>query len=290
MTTTERQQEQDLDKTENDQQQVQGPRDATLCARYFAKHEAAYSRADVGGAVIEHLVWRQPGTSINRIDYVCLNGARLLVSGDLGDAIYTTGAHDLSWWTRCDLHYFAGKCAASEHGRGYRTWDDDAARRRLREEVARIQEDGEDVDAQLVSERRRRHPRWARRVGNVDARERGGTVRGRLVEFVPNFGVRPDQRCALHLIGLKAAMTQVAAATPAPSAVEVPRLTPTIGTPGDVVDPSRSSTNAPALTPPLSPPPGRRSTRSGSCTSRPHSAPRCESRKANAMVSRRRCS
>jgi hypothetical protein len=33
-------------------------------------------------------------------------------------------------------------------------------------------------------------------------------------------------------------------------------MTPTIGTPGDVVDPSRSSTNAPALTPPLSTPSG----------------------------------
>jgi hypothetical protein len=222
MTTTERQQEQDLDKTENDQQQVQGPRDATLCARYFAKHEAAYSRADVGGAVIEHLVWRQPGTSINRIDYVCLNGARLLVSGDLGDAIYTTGAHDLSWWTRCDLHYFAGKCAASEHGRGYRTWDDDAARRRLREEVARIQEDGEDVDAQLVSDADAAilagHGEW-----ETWMRESAEALFGDdWWEFVPNFGVRPDQRCALHLIGLKAAMTQVAAATPAPSAVEVP--------------------------------------------------------------------
>lgn len=183
-------------------------RDATLCAEYFAKHQATYTRADVGGVCVERLVWQAPRTNINRVDYLC-DGGRLFVTGDLGDAIYTTGAHDLAWWTRCDLYYFAKKCDASEHGRGYKTWDDDDCRAELREWVAQSRADDETVDDDLVSD-----ADAAILAGRHDwiewQREHGADLFGdEWWDFVPNWGVRPDQRCALHLVGLKAAMAQL---------------------------------------------------------------------------------
>jgi hypothetical protein len=228
------------------QQQVQetpAARDAALCARYFAKHQAAYSREVIGGAVVERLVWRQPGTSFHYVEYLCLAGARLFVSGDLGDAIYTTGAQDLSWWARCDLRYFAGKCDASEYGRGYRAWDDDKARARLAEDVAQMRADGEVVDDDLVhdaSSAAEDEQEW-----NSFLREHGEELFGAdFWESAPNYGRAIHERCALHLLGLKAALAQLAAATPAPSAVEVTAQTDMIATPGDDFDGSRSTPHA----------------------------------------------
>jgi hypothetical protein len=213
----------------NDQQREPKPsRDATLCAQYFAKHRAEYHRADIGPARMESLVWREPRTNINRIDYYC-DGGRLFVAGDLGDAIYITGAKDLSWWTRCDLDYFASKCDASEHGRGYKTWDGDVARARLDEEIARMRADDEEVDdldvlvaRDALSDGRGAWDAWMR--------ESASELFGHdWWDFVPNFGAVVAQRCALHLAGLKAAMTQVRATEAAAASVVL------------AVDPSRST-------------------------------------------------
>lgn len=47
----------------------------------------------------------------------------LVVTGDLGAAVYEFNT-DLSfqWLAGLGFEYFASKCTASEHGRGYRTW------------------------------------------------------------------------------------------------------------------------------------------------------------------------
>lgn len=206
---------------------VEGGRDALLCAQYFAKHHAEYSRAELGRATVERLIWREPGTSINRVDYLC-DGGRLFVAGDLGDAIYITGAHDLAWWTRCDLSYFASKCDASEYGRGYKTWDDAECRARVNGQVEQMRADGETVDADRV---------YAALYAIGDGRDAWTEwMRGEASDlfgddwwdFVPNFGVRPDQRCALHLAGLKAAMTQLRATEhPDAAAFDFSRSIPT---------------------------------------------------------------
>lgn len=196
-------------------------RDESLRAEYFAKHLAEYSRAELGRATVERLIWRAPGTSINRVDYLC-DGGRLFVAGDLGDAIYITGAHDLAWWTRCDLHYFASKCDASEYGRGYKTWDDDACRGRVNEQVEQMRADGETVDAERVSAALNAID-YGRDVWQEWMRDEASDLFGdEWWDFVPTWGIVPDQRCALHLAGLKAAMAQLRAATPALSATEAP--------------------------------------------------------------------
>lgn len=176
----------------------------------FAQHVATYSAADVGGVRVERLVWRQPGTNNYRIDYVCIGGAVLCVSGDLGEAVYNTGANSLMWWGRCDLSYFAGKCTASEYGRGYEDWDYRRALARLREEVARMRQGAEQVDDDVVraAEQAIRSGRgewdsWMRE----SAHELFG---GDWWDFVPNFGVGPSWRCEYHLIGLKTALAQIA--------------------------------------------------------------------------------
>lgn len=175
----------------------------------FANHVAEYSEAEVGRVRVERLVWRQPGTNNYRVDYACIGGSVLCVCGDLGEAVYNAGGQSLAWWARCDRSYFAGKCMASEYGRGYKDWDDDRALSRFREEIARMRADGEEIDADLVDEAelclaggRGEWEAWMRE----SAHELFGDD---WWDFVPNFGVVIAQRCELHLIGLKLAIAQL---------------------------------------------------------------------------------
>lgn len=101
------------------------------CAEeWFKNHKATFH--DMGGDIthpssmaprIQHLRWKQDGTSNYWIDYI-ISGGFLLVYGDAGDAVYAW-SDNITWdfLKSADLDYFKGKCQASEVGRDYRQWD-----------------------------------------------------------------------------------------------------------------------------------------------------------------------
>lgn len=105
---------------------------------WFKDHKVLeHSFFGEGNFRIETLVWGKEGTGINRIYYVCRHSV-LMVYGDLGDAIYQwygDPTADLAWIAGCDLHYFHGKCQASEIGRSYDNydWDEKEADRYIRD-------------------------------------------------------------------------------------------------------------------------------------------------------------
>jgi len=106
-------------------------------AKCFLGHEAhLLRRTSIDGTLpIDALKWAKPGTNNYRIDFLC-DGPRLIVTGDLYEAIYIAGAPvdggGLAWWAGCDIGYFASKCAASPSGRGFEMWDANLARINIR--------------------------------------------------------------------------------------------------------------------------------------------------------------
>lgn len=183
-------------------------RDETV-SRWFDQHTATLTTLCTEPYVVERLVWKRPTTRVYRIDYLC-DGPHLFVTGDLGDAIYEAGANGLRWWSGCDLGYFAGKCMASEYGRGYREWNAARADIGLRGMFDRNDDDD--------------RTRWAivERLDGLDAlidehdwaawlRENAAQVWG------PNWtdvepwaiGMAPSLRCLGHLRGLQLAFAQL---------------------------------------------------------------------------------
>jgi hypothetical protein len=77
--------------------------------RFFA-HVVSYWQSEQDlGIPFERLVFKAPGSSIDFIEFTCFRG-NLVVTGDLGDAIYeVNNPQQLSFWANCDAHYFASK-------------------------------------------------------------------------------------------------------------------------------------------------------------------------------------
>lgn len=124
---------------------------------WFKNHTTHHSvLKDEHGFEVERLMWGEVGTPVCRVYYLRY-GSVLMVFGDLGDAIYQwNGDIDLRWISTCDLSYFAGKCQASEEGRGYKVWSADRARERLDEIAAQEAEEytsWSDADEQAVFDR-----------------------------------------------------------------------------------------------------------------------------------------
>jgi hypothetical protein len=190
-------------------------RRATI-AKWFEQHTATYHAADVGSVKVERLTWKRTGSSFDRIDYVCIGGATLCVYGDHGEAVYNAGARDLAWWAGCNLDYFARKCQASEFGRGFKDWEEDEAKARFEEEVARMKEEGATFDEEreelvtsgsgAIEDGREEWHAWMR--------EHGHELFGDdWWEFVPNFGVGVALRCESQLIGLQMAIAALTTPT-----------------------------------------------------------------------------
>lgn len=91
---------------------------------WFKNHIAEFS--DQG--MFKTLEWHEPSTS----NYWCrfiISKRTLIVYGDCGDAIFQwSDALTWEWIAGLDLHYFEGKCQASEYGRHYETWDSNTAK------------------------------------------------------------------------------------------------------------------------------------------------------------------
>lgn len=177
--------------------------------RWFPDHVATYSEGAVGGARVERLVWRKPGTNNYRVDYLSDGGVHLIVTGDLGDAIYQTGAHDLRWWASCGVDYFASKCIASEHGRGYRTWDGDAAR----VEIGEYLRDAAAAGYRKASGAFARLSGWEAVEYKTDwhywLQAHGSDFFGADYFEFAEIGEIIDARCEAHLVGLKRALASL---------------------------------------------------------------------------------
>lgn len=99
---------------------------------WFKDHEATIEHHNEN---LTTITWRKKGTSIYYISYI-IRYNTLFVTGDVGDAVY--GWPDrisLEWLAGCDIHYFNGKCAASESGRGYKDWDSKIAEKEWKRQV-----------------------------------------------------------------------------------------------------------------------------------------------------------
>lgn len=198
----------------------------TRTAERFQDHRAARVVFADG---VEQISWRKPGTGIDSITFL-IHGPHLIVTGDLGDAIYT---RECGWkfWASCDLDYFASKCVASETGRLSREWDDDRAELYLASvfetTVDGLRDDGssdavapmaveDDDDAEGV----RTELRAFRERGGASAlhsefewvswlHENGHDVFGD--DYYEHGAVGKDvsHRCLIHLEGLKAAVRQL---------------------------------------------------------------------------------
>ena len=166
---------------------------------HFAQHVVAMRTKD-------RLVWSRPHSSNSRVHYH-IHGNLLTVWGDLGFAMYAW-SQEISWvfLAGLNLDYFAGKCEASEVGRGFETWVEEEAKQHLtalcvnwRDEVEEgdpdppplrmVKEDG-GFEALSTSEE------WTSWV-------MGSAERSREFWEFGDLGMAVHARCALHLEGLK---------------------------------------------------------------------------------------
>ena len=102
---------------------------------WFKDHVATFSTfKDENGNTIEKLIWKKPDSGICMVNYT-LFGRYLIVTGDLGHAIYSWGQNiNFKWVSECDLGYFAAKCDASENGRLYKDWDSELVIKKIKNE------------------------------------------------------------------------------------------------------------------------------------------------------------
>lgn len=110
----------------------------------FKDHEAKFTQLNEHTQEIE---WGKPGTSTYYIRFL-LNGNRVFICGDVGDAVYTlTERADIKKISEgYELGYFTGKLTASENGKY--CFDSDKAIERLKEQREEYLDDIEDEDDQ----------------------------------------------------------------------------------------------------------------------------------------------
>lgn len=171
-----------------------------------------------------HLVFRRQDSSIYLLEYF-IHRNTLVVIGDVGDAIYRWSQPiTFEWLARLDVQYFAEKCVASERGFRFMEWDTQLARARIDAFIAGLEEDRN--PHKLSSADRRMlyaasgssHELWRTFEHELsdDARRLIGSF-----DCLAEIGQRVAARCAAHLQGIKMAMKQAGARTPA----ESPQLT-----------------------------------------------------------------
>lgn len=207
--------------------QMRADRRARIAER-FKDHRAELQIFAPG---VEEIRWGKPGTGIDRITFL-IHGPRLIVTGDLGDAIYIR-AQGWQFWASCDLDYFASKCEASDTGRLAREWDSDRAELymadvlnttvaglREEDEKGKREENTEDEDEQDEEEWVPRALRLFRERDGAAAlcgefdwiewiRENGHDVFGGDYYEYGEVGKDVSYRCVFHLEGVKAATRQL---------------------------------------------------------------------------------
>lgn len=105
--------------------------------RWFKDHQASLRVLEQDDQRLWWLRWKKPRTVIYWIDYVMTEDGRLMVTGDVGTAVYqwcldsALREDPLAFVADCNLGYFASKCVASAKGREYTQWGEDKAKAAL---------------------------------------------------------------------------------------------------------------------------------------------------------------
>lgn len=176
--------------------------DKFIREEWFQDHVAEDTRT-LDGA-FELIKWKRPKNNNYLVMYILVPGY-LIVTGDVGDAIYSSGLTTFKQWADCDITYFAGKCVASEYGRQYREWDNDFLRDKVKEALKQSSDkswkDLEDIGGSLTMSSKHEWIGWLTEYGN----EFFGPDR----YCWPADGKIIAMRCKAHLIGLKMAVEQL---------------------------------------------------------------------------------
>lgn len=174
--------------------------DKLIREEWFQNHKAVDTKTLEKDSTIE---WKRPDSRNYQMTYIIRPG-RLIVTGDVGDAIYSSGFSSFADWASCDIGYFASKCVASENGAQYKEWDPEYLEPGIREA---LKENGKS---------------WTefQRMGGTGAMtykqewivwlvENGAHFFGEDRMYWPTDGERISVRCRGHLIGLKMAVEQL---------------------------------------------------------------------------------
>lgn len=184
--------------------------DKFIKEEWFKDHKAKQTRTLDG--IFDLIEWKKPQNNNYLITYVQMPGY-LIVTGDIGDAIYAVrGFHSFKDWTKCDVHYFAGKCVASEYGRLYKEWDRDYLEKIIKEGLKERDKSWKEFSERggvgaLSSEQE--WITWLSMSHWVTAEEAGTYFFGIDRYNWPVDGYRISIRCRAHLIGLKMAVEQL---------------------------------------------------------------------------------
>lgn len=172
-------------------------------AGWFTDHRATLTR-DADGT--ERLRWAAPGTGMYGVNYIA-TGPLLIVTGDIGAAIYSRHDGGLAWWASLELGYFASKCIASPEGRQFTEWWSEAARDRMFSALSSAPRDKRGLffrtGGKDACETKAGWHDWLNQHGYAiwnDAWEYG------------DAGEVIAQCCEAHLVGLQMAMRQLAGA------------------------------------------------------------------------------
>lgn len=161
---------------------------------------------------ISHLRWQKPGTCVYQVDYY-VTGGTLIVTGDIGDAIYRWSSPvAFHWIAPLSLGYFAEKCVASEVGRSFVEWDERIARVyldwQINNDFEEIQDDPAEKATQWMIDLQNANPHgaiysqheWTEWLNYHGAEFFGD-------EYYEHYGIGNivNMRCQGHLIGLREA-------------------------------------------------------------------------------------
>jgi len=165
----------------------------------FKNHEAVFDFN------LNQLTFKEPETTNWYIKYSIINDRYLVVIGDLGDAIYHWNDKiTFGWISGLNLDYFAGKCQASEEGRGFKVWSSEKAKETLKwhiDQCVKDDPDKEKPDEELISRAKsatESQEEWCNFLASEDWELFGDD----LWEYT-GIGMVVAQRCAIHLMGLK---------------------------------------------------------------------------------------
>lgn len=186
---------------------------------WFKNHQAKF--LSWPECPLQLLEWRdKSGSGINLIKYVLhsKNGV-LMVFGDLGDAIYQwhpgDGGTTWEFIADCSLDYFAGKCLASEDGRGYPEWNAKCAIARLAEHFKDAEEEDKNENEKEKKEnveileqaeyRASSQGEWVEYMKELNDDKKLGSDAW---EWAYDAGTIINLRCMGHLEGVKMAVAQ----------------------------------------------------------------------------------
>jgi hypothetical protein len=184
--------------------------DKFIKEEWFQDHRAEHTTTLEG--IFDLIQWKRPLNNNYLMVYILIPGY-LIVTGDVGDAIYASGLSTFKQWADCDIGYFAGKCVASESGRQYREWDSDFLKKRIMEALKEHAEENEqeidkswkDFVAYGGSSSMCSQQEWISWLT-----DKGSIFFGPDPCCWPADGQIISIRCKGHLIGLKMAVKQLA--------------------------------------------------------------------------------